>query len=229
VKKFLLASVALLLFPFTAQAADIAEQLPPDLTWQGFYLGAHVGHGWGTEMDNQSEFFQDGPQPADEFNIGGFIGGIHAGYNWQMDTLVFGVEGDIDGSNIKGDTDFDYGFYSGNLSFKSDLQGSARLRAGYAMDRALIYATGGVAFARGELTEDGGPDDHYRDEQTHIGWTLGAGIEYAFTSNWIGRLEGRYTDFGSKAYNMSEPGLSDYIYDVDLTQTVLSVGVSYKF
>jgi outer membrane immunogenic protein len=231
VRKSLLASAALFLFPLAAHAADkVAEAPPTGFTWQGPYIGAHAGFGWGTEHDDQSRFFPTGPGPGDRYNLDGFIGGVHAGYNWQLGSLVYGLEADLDASNIKGGTNFDYGGYSGRLSFRNDIQGSARLRVGYALDRTLIYGTGGVAFAHGELTErpDGG-GGIYRDDRTHVGWTIGSGVEYAFTDNWIGRLEGRYTSFGNRGYNMSDPGFSNYIYKVKFDQAVVNVGLSYKF
>ncbi|MER2534627.1 MAG: outer membrane protein [Rhizobiaceae bacterium] len=234
----LLASAALPLA--AAQAADIMEPIvPAGFTWEGAYVGVHAGYGWGRERDNQSDVFFGGGGgiAADKFDVDGFIGGVHAGYNWQRGNFVFGFEGDLDGADIKGSSDYYYPYgegdaYYGKLSFKSDLQGSLRLRAGAAMDRALIYATGGVAFARGKVKETV-YDTWYRDPyvgtwsdtKTHIGWTLGAGVEYAFTDKWIGRLEARYTDFGSKKYDLS----SMESVKVDWKQTAVNVGLSYKF
>lgn len=109
-------------------------------------------------------------------------------------------------------------------------------RAGYAVDTWLFYATGGAALARGKFTASGDykgsePDSRYiplttSDSQTHIGWTVGAGIEKAFTPNLIGRLEARYTDFGSKSYNLGNFGED---VKADWHQATVSVGLSYKF
>jgi outer membrane immunogenic protein len=62
------------------------------------------------------------------------------------------------------------------------------------------------------------------DSNTHVGWTIGIGAEYAFTPNWIARAEVRYTDFGSKTYDLLE-GPVDSSWD----QTAVTVGLSYKF
>jgi len=221
-----------------AQAADLTYEppvAPPPFTWAGFYAGVHAGYAWGGEKDNQSNLFED-PRPADNFDVDGFIGGVHAGYNWQAGQFVFGVEGDVDYSNIKGSEgyagyvpNFGYDYVEGNLELKSQWQASARLRAGYAVDNFLLYATGGIAFGDGKLSSNGydynaesnfGSDD----TNTHVGWTIGAGAEYAFTPNWIGRAELRYTDFGSKTYQLLEGPV-----DASWTQTAVTVGVSYKF
>lgn len=228
-----------------AQAADLTYEpppvAPPPFTWTGFYAGVHAGYAWGSEDDNQSNLFGDplvesnGPT-ADSFDVDGFIGGVHAGYNWQANQFVFGVEGDVDYTNIKGSEgyagyvpNFDYAYAEGNLELKSQWQASARLRAGYAVDNFLMYATGGVAFADGKMTSSGYDvwDDAYYssdDSNTHVGWTIGIGAEYAFTPNWIARAELRYTDFGSKTYELWE-GPVDSSWD----QTAVTVGLSYKF
>lgn len=221
-----------------ASAADLApepyvEPPPPPFSWTGFYAGVHAGYAWGDQDDNQSNLFTTAPLPADSFDVDGFVGGVHGGYNWQMDQFVFGVEGDIDYTNIKGSEGYagfvpDLGDVVGQLELESNWQASLRLRAGYAVDNFLLYATGGVAFADGKLTSSGfdGNDVYYSsdDSNTHVGWTIGVGAEYAFSPNWIARAEVRYTDFGSKTYELLE-GPVDSSWD----QTSVTVGLSYKF
>jgi len=221
-----------------AQAADLAPvpiiEAPPPFSWTGFYAGVHAGYAWGGQDDNQSSLFND-PIPADNFDMDGFIGGVHGGYNWQMDQFVFGIEGDIDYTNIKGSEGYagyvpnlDYDYLSGSLELESNWQASLRLRAGYAVDNFLMYATGGVAFADGKMTSSGYSDyvGAYSsdDSNTHVGWTIGLGAEYAFSPNWIARAEIRYSDFGSKTYELWE-GPVESSWD----QTAVTVGLSYKF
>jgi outer membrane immunogenic protein len=223
-----------------AHAADLApepviEAPPPAFSWTGFYAGVHAGYAWGGQDDNQSNLFDDTPTPADNFDMDGFLGGVHGGYNWQMDQFVFGIEGDIDYTNISGSEGYaGYipnldTYVEGNLDLESNWQASLRLRAGYAVDNFLLYATGGVAFADGKMTSSGynvWDDEYYSsdDSNTHTGWTIGVGAEYAFSPNWIARAELRYTDFGSKTYDLLE-GPVDSSWD----QTAVTVGLSYKF
>jgi outer membrane immunogenic protein len=215
----------------TYEPAPVVEA-PAAFNWAGFYAGVHAGYGWGGENDNQSNIVNN--STADSFDVDGFIGGVHAGYNWQANQFVFGFEGDIDYANIKGNADYrGYAFnvpeyILGNLELESQWQASARLRVGYAVDNFLLYGTGGVAFADGKLTSAGygysyGPYSS-DDSNTHTGWTIGAGAEYAFSPNWIARAELRYTDFGSKTYELRE-GAVDSSWD----QTTVNVGLSYKF
>lgn len=220
-----------------AQAADLTYEPAPVVieptafNWTGFYAGVHAGYVWASEDDNQSNLFPIDLQPADSFDIDGFLGGIHAGYNWQMDQFVFGIEGDLDYADISGDQNYSYygGDLLGNLAFKSEWQGSARLRAGYAFDNFLIYATGGLAFANGKLSSNGYDsflDQSYNsdDSNTHFGWTIGAGAEYAFSPNWIARAEVRYSDFDNQTYSLAEGDV-----DAGWDQTAVTVGLSYKF
>jgi outer membrane immunogenic protein len=237
-KKLLLA-LMLSTSPVVAYAADMVSESVPEalpiepLLWSGAYLGLHAGYAWGRENDNQSDLFDstDFGTAADRFDLDGFIGGAHAGYNWQSGQWVFGVEGDIDYADLSGGADFSYRIRAtqGRLSFESDWQASLRLRAGYAVDTWLFYATGGAALGHGELHAQGssfnGPFSVSGDN-THTGWTVGAGVEKAFTPNWIGRFEVRHTDFGKESYDLGPAGND---IDVDWNQTAINIGLSYKF
>ena len=58
----------------------------------------------------------------------------------------------------------------------------------------LIYVTGGLAY--------GGLNDNPLTGNTtsNAGWTLGGGVEYAFTNNWTAKIEGLYVDTGEGAH-----------------------------
>jgi outer membrane immunogenic protein len=201
-------------------ADPVAPAVSPVFDWTGPYVGLHAGYGWGREHDNLSENGTGGGATADHFSLSGFVGGAHAGYNYQFSSpFVIGVEGDIDYTDLNGSHRFTTPAPGGKMKFKTTWQGSARLRAGYAFDNLLIYATGGVAFSGGEVKVLGVSDDN-----THIGWTIGAGAEYAFTQNWIGRVEVRYSDFNGKKYSTPVGPAK-----VDFNQTTATLGISYKF
>jgi outer membrane immunogenic protein len=113
-----------------------------------------------------------------------------------------------------------YAFNSNTL----DWQGSIRARVGFAFDRAMIYATGGFAFGgiSGGVASPGLFND---GDDTITGWTLGAGVEYAFTNNLTTRVEYRYTSFEG----------NDSVFDGvtfggdELDFHAVRVGLSYKF
>ena len=236
-KKILLASVALFGFAGAASAADLPMRAAPPapviaaaplFTWTGFYVGGQVGYGWNAN-DNDIVLPTGYVVQSGDFGDSGdgFLAGVHAGYNVQLGSFVVGVEGDIEGVFGDDDDDLvivgpgggvftDYGFAGNAL----DWQGSIRARAGFAFDRALIYATGGFAFAG---ISDGfgirGSDD------TITGWTLGAGVEYAFTNNLTTRLEYRYTNFdgGDNFFDNVSLGSNDIEFHT------VRAGISYKF
>jgi outer membrane immunogenic protein len=160
---------------------------------------------------------------VDSFNVDGVLGGVHAGYNWQTNQLVLGIEADFDASGVRG-TDQPPISSPGTLALKNDWQSSVRLRAGYAWDRFLLYTTGGVAFADDKETLTVTVDPSYSQTNTLTGWTVGGGLEYALTNNWIGRVEVRYTDFGKANYN-----LDGYQYNAGFHETTALLGISYLF
>jgi outer membrane immunogenic protein len=83
----------------------------------------------------------------------------------------------------------------------------------------LLYVTDGAAFAGAQVKVNGPSDDN-----NHVGWTVGGGVEYAFTPNWIGRVEVRYSDFNKESYSTSFGKVR-----VDFNETTATVGISYKF
>lgn len=240
-------------FSLPAAAADLAARpyvkapayVQPIYDWSGFYVGAHVGYAWGDEHDNLSEVVGAN---ADKFNVDGFLGGIHAGYNWQSNKFVFGIEGDFDGSGVRGSQAFDDSPRStlrsiGSLSLKNNWQASLRARAGIAENNWLLYVTGGVAFADVDSNLsiynlnptacEGvcviGPGFQSSANQTLVGYTVGIGSEYAFSRNWTGRVEVRYTDFGSETFNLVDNVGNALPTRVRFDQVNATLGLSYRF
>ncbi|MDS1135995.1 outer membrane protein [Nitratireductor indicus] len=250
--RILVAVAATFVFSHAANAADMIVNADPAaiapieldvFDWSGPYIGGHLGYGWGKHHDNMPPAAGDKPPLGIPLAVkdrsGTFVGGIHAGYNWQDGPFVYGVEGDFDYTNLERGRFFyttpegSNSSAQGSLHMETDWQASLRLRAGIASGTWLFYGTGGVAFGRAKLSvtgnplPPGAPDPVLAsDRNTHIGWTAGAGIEKAFTSHWIGRVEARYTDFGSKTYNLGRFGEKVKSH---WDQATISVGLSYKF
>lgn len=199
-----------------ARAADLAPTEPPVAPvieevsgiydWNGFYVGAMTGYSW-TDADTRDAGFSSSP------GLDGWALGGYTGYNYQTGPWVLGVEGDVkyDWNEDK----FDLGGIP--MDLQTDWGGSLRARVGYAIDRTLIYGTGGYAFTNAELRDRDTGDS---ESKTFHGWTIGAGLEHAFTDNLIGRAEYRYTDYGNK----------DLLgVKTDLSSNSLMLGVGWKF
>jgi outer membrane immunogenic protein len=197
-----------------ASAADSIAELPmtaPGFDWTGYYAGLQGGYGWG-----RSDMSSTGGAPfsASPDLDGGFIGGHVAGL-WQFDQAVLGAQADLNYSSIGGATDLGAGDSAG-----ADVKwfGSVDALAGYAMDRVLVYGIGGVAFAGIEASRNG-----VADTRSDVGWTLGAGVDYALTDKFVVGAQYRYYDFGSEHFDIPDDR------DQDVKLHTLGVNLRYKF
>jgi len=180
----------------SAQAADfVIPDLPdlPDTTfdWTGFYAGLGLGYGFGqgasTFAGNTTTI------PLDGVLLGGTVG-----WNYQVDSFVLGVEGDVFWNNQSGSATC-VGAPALSCNGMIDWNGSLRGRAGVAVDTALFYGTAGVAFAGATATVTppaGGTTGTHSDN--FVGWTAGAGAEFLVTDNLTAKVEYSYTDYGTR-------------------------------
>ena len=77
---------------------------------------------------------------------GGFVGGGQIGYNYQFNQFVIGLETDIQYADLGNGRSLTFGQgFAGNNN-NGNWFGTVRARAGFAFDRALVYATGGLAY-----------------------------------------------------------------------------------
>jgi outer membrane immunogenic protein len=233
-RKILLAGVAAAAMAAcgSAMAADLGTPYykTPMVTapnWTGFYVGGNAGAGWGT-----SELWEPVFPNADPFsgkaisNIGtsGFLGGLQFGYNYQIGWAVLGVEGSFDWTGIKGDGP---AAILDTYSAKTDWLATAAGRVGGTINGALLYAKGGAGWANDKyaIFVPGFSDTA---SETRVGALVGAGIEYAFTPNWSGKVEYNFIDFGDKSptFSGTDPA---FIEGVREQLNTVTVGLNYKF
>jgi outer membrane immunogenic protein len=219
-----------------AFAADVIEEQPYD--WSGVYAGVFAGVGHtSSDWEGIDGDADEDPVAIDEsLNDTVFLLGALAGINFQHDRLVFGLEADITWFDSDEHELLD-GAEGVDITSEIDLLGSLRARFGYAADRTLFYVTGGLAFADAEHTWDdrsiGLPGNEFLDQQPKtvdldFGWVVGAGIEHAWTDNWLVRLEGFYYDLGSEDAVVSTESETD-TFEVDQEIWLARIGISYKF
>ena len=188
-------------------AAVLVDDGPQVYTWAGPYGGGFVGY-------SRADF--DNPAGG-TFRADGFIGGVYAGYNLQSERLVYGLEGDVGASDVDGSG---LAYSTGvPIDQSSTAFGSLRARVGIAYDPILMFATAGFAVANNELSLDGSSDS-----ATHLGWTVGAGVEAALRDNVTSRIEYRYTDFQSRDYDIGNVTISSG-YD----EHSIRAGLALKF
>ncbi len=187
--------------PATPLPTPQAVEAAPTNNWTGFYLGALGGFGWAKAGTNAV-----GDVDANGFDIGGYGGG-----NWQWGNYVIGLEGDVL-YPWRDET-------TGGIKVEQGVNGSLRARAGIALDRFLLYGTGGVAATDLQLTGGGVSDD-----QALWGWTAGAGVESKLTNNITARVEYRYTDYQDKTFTLGGGPVNS-----DLTTHTIHGGIGVKF
>jgi outer membrane immunogenic protein len=239
-KRLLLASTLSVSMIPAAVAADI-EPPPSVFDWSGFYIGGHVGYGdpsFGGKVDSaEADFTGTGAIAyGKDINADGILGGLQAGYNVQMDSVVLGAEADISLTDFSGSTKdkvIDEGDdVPDKLKAEIDWLASLRARAGFAMDTLLIYATGGVAYTHPEFDfYNNGSHAGSIDIDDAWGYVVGGGVEYAVAENASVRLEGLYYGFDAKQnikndeFDDADEGDSVQLKDI----WAVRVGVNWLF
>ncbi len=202
-----------------------AQGLPaPAGGWAGGYVGGLLGAGF-----SMNRFTDVGAAigPAGttySINPVGVALGLYAGYNWQLSpTGVVGIEADLTYNTARGSTP---GLWGGTVSAKAQFAGSLRVRAGVAVDRALLYVTAGLALGNpSQYAVWGAPQGQINS--LRVGFAVGAGVEYMVSRNWTVRFETLYYDFGPKrATDLTNTG---YVFPTRSSQVQARVGAAYRF
>jgi outer membrane immunogenic protein len=188
-------------------------------SWTGFYIGVNGGYAWGhADWNNVNTSLSH--------NVDGALVGGTIGYNLQTGAFVFGLEADldatwIDGSNVGGAPGTVCSGPTG-CSVKNSWLATGRGRIGYAWDRWLPFITGGAAYGDVKMTQNSGG---FQTED-RLGWTLGAGVEYAFLGAWSAKAEYLYVDLGTAT---CEPAVCGPSTDVHFKTNMVRLGVNYRF
>jgi outer membrane immunogenic protein len=265
-KKFLLAVASVVLGSASVQAADLsahytkAPMMATAYNWTGFYVGGTVGGQWGNADPSTSTlfpvaaYFADssvtaiGTIGAQRVNSSSVTGGFTAGYNWQVNQAVLGLEGDINYFGFKGSATGSALYpccaptgFTVSSSVSADWLATIRGRIGFlATPSWLLYATGGAAIAEvkgnfnftdtfSAATESGTIRD------TRVGWTAGVGTEYAVGGGWSLKAEYLYVDLGRTSITSNNlfVGVAlpaqTFTHSVDLKSNIVRVGLNYKF
>ena len=256
---------ALLLSTVMASAADMprkgvyADPLPavPVISWTGFYVGLNGGVGWqrddlgilGADKIGTAVVTSGFVPPVVATRGDGGLFGLTVGYNWQYSPrFVFGIEGDIDWTNIRGNGSqaLALGPYALNTYGSQELNwiGTVRGRAGYLLTpTSLVYGTAGVAFGGVESISSitlVAPAPYGRTinadvSSTKVGWTAGLGLEQMFANRWSVKAEYRYVDLGgvdgamATTFAGKNPITASFVTHQDYTYHMFLAGLNYRF
>jgi outer membrane immunogenic protein len=254
-------------------------QTAPTTNWSGIYAGVNLGYNWANNGANGSYTTVNqltgvdagnGPVsvPATTFasslyrdNGSGVMGGGQVGFNAQSGPVVFGLEGDFDGLDSTNRQSGSYTLPATALTtgstvntyarFNPQWEATIRGRLGFAMDRVLVYGTGGVAFVH--FNDQGGtsyapsvtdavtaanPGVTYGpyvygggNNPTRTGWTVGGGVEFALSHNVSVGAEYRYTDVGDYdvAYGSTGPNGVYQVGRSNFTDNAILAKVNFRF
>ncbi len=247
-KTLWLGSVALvaLMIGGPAVAADLSRPAPapvytkappmaPIFSWTGFYIGGNIGGAWANDNITDNLFglnFNNG-------NNAVFVGGGQAGFNYQVGSVVFGVEGDFDwAANNNNTVTGIIGPFGNTFTASANDRWIATVagRLGYAADRWLFYVKGGGgwvganSFTVTDVTT--GASITAGNSNTLSGWLVGGGVEWAFANNWSLRAE--YDFLGLSTRTFTVPATSPILVGDTFTTgknnvQMATIGINYRF
>ncbi|HEY0439265.1 MAG TPA: hypothetical protein VGD36_04260 [Xanthobacteraceae bacterium] len=188
----------------------------PAFSWTGFYLGYNSGGARGTLRD---PLVNPGLVSSSQDTRGLMFGG-QIGYNWQVNSWVFGVEADYDWARINGNTPTCGFQILGSCDSRLRSIGTVRGKLGYAVNNVMWYGTGGFAYGDQRLTFTNRAGFEDSSSRWLSGWTAGAGMAWApWGGNIVTHIEALYFDL------RSDRGAADIRHNGMMVRT----GLSYKF
>jgi outer membrane immunogenic protein len=238
---------SLLIAALVAMKSQEVLAAPPvaAANWTGFYVGGDIGRGRAKQTATATPIPSPGFGAPGIFLGGaagfgllptspgldrkGLLGGVHAGYNWQMMQWLIGIEGDFVFLNAKGsDSETLIAMWPGvptvtngtlRVTAKNDWLASARVRLGYVWNNWLLYGTGGVAWTETSYNATfidpaalvvTFPADSFANSsfsKTSTGYAVGGGLEWMILQNWLLRVE--YLHYGFDGATGSVPFTGD--------------------
>ncbi|CAN7619066.1 porin family protein [Devosia sp. LjRoot16] len=224
----LLATVAAAGLMSSAYAADLIIEEPAEVgvvdvsgSWDGAFIGGFIGAGWGTADHTAAGGVGPVPVGGNDIDLSGWLLGVDAGFNATVGSgIVIGVVGDIAWADIGGE--IEGGAFDGT-THTIDWTGSLRGRLGFDGGAFLPYLTAGLAVAHAERFSPlfGGIEA----DATHVGWTVGAGVEFAVSEELSIDLLYRYSDYGAQTYDFSA-GTDP---EIDLSTHTIQAGLHWNF
>jgi outer membrane immunogenic protein len=209
-----------------ATAADLSPPpayvpAPQVFSWTGFYIGGNAGYGWTNGSGTLTT-----ATGTESFTVSGngFLGGFQTGYNWQVGPAVFGAEADFQGSTASGPFSATAG-PTISATEKVPWFGTVRGRLGYAIDRVMLYATGGAVYGDTTLNGTVSTVGQFSNSTTFWSWTAGAGVEAAFWGCWSAKLE--YLYVGNPSRTPAVPAIT--ALSGTANTNIVRAGINYHF
>ena len=217
------------------QAADVNDIASVPVDWSGVSIGINGGHSVGKSKLGSLMGGEGGIGPLS--GAGSSInpsGGVFGGqFNAAMQTgrVVLGIAGDMDWAKIEASENPHFDYFAETQDFTShvDWLGTLRGKAGCAVDRALIYGTGGIAFGGVTTSFQDGSGDKFSTDDRANGWAVGGGIDYAVSDNVFVGLEYLYVDLGSRDFSFEKESGQYVSGTTDSHLNVIRATLNYRF
>jgi len=252
-RRSLAATFSFMLMSSAGWAADVAPVPVPD--WTGFYLGIHGGYGFG----DQDWTLVDNPGRGTPASLGeevaspdldGFLDGAQVGFNYHIDSLVLGLEGEFSFADINGSESRNAGGEGegkpGPRKWSSDMNWMATVgpRVGYDWTGTLLYAEGGLAIVDQDFYHLGAPGGgegeeaaaaanrpgrEFKGSDTTYGWFIGAGVEQSFAENFSARVEYNFIQADPGDQKLFGEPENPAVFDIDQNIHVIKIGLNYRF
>ena len=242
-KKIILTTVLAGLGHTAALAADLGARtytkapamMAAVSNWTGFYIGGDAGYAFDGSSSGLTTNIAGLLPLSYEAKLKGGFGGGFVGYNYQKQQFVVGIEGDWQGASVRGTSAPGFVTNSGGKVFGPFVEtskvrdfGSLRGRLGVTFDRLMVFGTAGWALGNFSTTYSAnGSPFLTSDHRTTDGWSAGAGLEFAFANNFLGRVEYRHTDLGKAAF--SSPTINQIEQGNSVKFDDIRLGLAYKF
>jgi outer membrane immunogenic protein len=201
--------------------------------WGGLYIGAHIGGSWADyRVTGDNGAFDEAGVERYTQSLESIIGGAQIGLNHQFGRIVVGIEADVSFADAQ-DTILQLADPDNIVRSKLGTHGTLTARLGYDAGQWMPYVKGGLAWAQLDVlaadivdgTVNIDASDLTQSSGIRGGWTIGAGVDYALTKNWIARAEYAYMDF--RSFNTRNLDGDTFRHDLELHS--VRVGVSYKW
>ena len=235
-----------------ASAADLGRPAPvykaPPVqvfSWTGCYIGGNAGGIFNDSNVTANPTVPGAPftDNASSFNFSStdFTAGVVYGCNKQVSqNFVFGLDSDFNWTNLSDSVTSlrpasgGRAAYTQSITQDLDWFSTTRVRLGWASDRWMVFAAGGLASGKIKSSyadlEAGGRTFTGSDSTWKYGWTIGGGLEYALSQNWFLRGEYLYLDLGKTNYqSLSNTAASGtWLTEVDTKAHVARAALTYR-
>ncbi len=214
-----------------AAAAETPLKTPAPLrptvsSWTGFYLGANIGVGWGNNV-----FVDDPGSPGTDASShpSGIVGGLQAGYNFQINSHLIGIEGNFGWSGAKSSLSCFPSIGPQNCAAEPRWISAITGRLGEIVGPTLFYVKGGAAWVHDSYSSTDSTGTLFAAENTRAGWTAGAGLEYMFLPNWSAKLEYAYYGFPDRPVVFDDGSGDVFTRTIKQNMQTVTVGINYHF